>query len=133
MKKAFTLIELIIVVIIVGILVSIAMPKFTFVAERAKAAEGVEILGSIRRAQIRYFSLHNDYAMSINEIDIEIPQMKFFLSTSPMKWENPPGGGTIVGIAQRERGIYALFITEAGEIRCGGAANYCNKLGYPSP
>ena len=41
MKRAFTLIELLIVVIIVGVLMSIALPKYQRAVERARALEGV--------------------------------------------------------------------------------------------
>ena len=41
MKKAFTLIELLIVMVIVGILVTVALPKYRAAMERGRAAEGI--------------------------------------------------------------------------------------------
>ena len=41
MKQGFTLIELLIVVIIVGMLVTIALPKYQRALERARALEGI--------------------------------------------------------------------------------------------
>ena len=52
MKKGFTLIELIVVIIIVGILASVGMTQYTKVVEKGRAAEARIILGSLRTAEI---------------------------------------------------------------------------------
>jgi len=52
MKKGFTLVELIIVVIIVGILASIGLTQYNKVVERGRASEARMILGTLRGAQI---------------------------------------------------------------------------------
>jgi len=54
MKKAFTLVELLIVVIIIGILATIAVPQYKNMVLRAKSAEGWTNLGAIRRSISRY-------------------------------------------------------------------------------
>lgn len=54
MKKGFTLLELIIVVIILGILVSIAIPRFTGGTEKSRITEAISLLGSLRPANERY-------------------------------------------------------------------------------
>lgn len=71
--KGFTLLELMIVVIIVGILASLAIPRFIDATRRAKEAEARSILGTIRSAQIRYF-LENDeaYTTDITDLDISL-------------------------------------------------------------
>lgn len=50
MKKAFTLIELLVVVLIIGILSAIALPQYQKAVERAKMAEALTTLGSLRKA-----------------------------------------------------------------------------------
>ncbi|MDD5116471.1 MAG: prepilin-type N-terminal cleavage/methylation domain-containing protein [Candidatus Omnitrophica bacterium] len=52
MRKGFTLIELIVVIIIVGILASVGMTQYTKVVEKGRAGEARLILGSLRTAEI---------------------------------------------------------------------------------
>jgi len=59
MKKAFTLLEVIIVIIIVGVLASLALPRFMRLIEGARAVEAVVAIGSIRQALERFYLSHN--------------------------------------------------------------------------
>jgi len=53
-SRGFTLLELILVVIIVGILASLGMVSYTKVMERSRSAEAREALGMIRTAEEAY-------------------------------------------------------------------------------
>jgi len=69
-KKGFTLIELLIVVVIIGILAAIAIPKFGETRERAYVSSMQADLNQIRTAQEMYYQ-DNDftYAGAITDID----------------------------------------------------------------
>src|SRR5881397_4209320 len=60
-RKGFTLIEILIVVIILGILAAIVIPQFTNASKEAKQSALVTMVQSLR-SQIALFKLqHNDY------------------------------------------------------------------------
>ena len=63
-KKGFTLVELMVVVIIVGILAAVAVPLYRANLNRAASSEGVALLGSIRTAQRVYYAEHDTYTAS---------------------------------------------------------------------
>ena len=64
-RKGFTLIELLIVVVIIGILAAIAIPKFANTKEKAYVASMKSDLRNLITAQEAYFSDYNStYAAS---------------------------------------------------------------------
>ena len=68
-KKGFTLIELLIVVVIIGILAAIAIPKFANTKEKAYVASMKSDLRNLVTAQEAYYSDNNStYAQSTTNL-----------------------------------------------------------------
>ena len=68
-KKGFTLIELLIVVVIIGILAAIAIPKFANTKEKAYVASMKSDLRNMATAQESYFSTGNVYTTSLTAMN----------------------------------------------------------------
>jgi len=87
-KKAFTLIELLIVVAIIGILAAIAVPNFLNAQVRAKIARCKSDLRSIGMAQEQYYLDKNAYPPSHYLILLTTPVS--YLSSVPTDVFPPP-------------------------------------------
>ena len=70
--KGFTLIELVVVVIIIGILAAIALPRYGKTVENSRVAEATSVLGTIREAQMRYVAEYDDYTNVLSDLDLNI-------------------------------------------------------------
>lgn len=67
--RAFTLIELIIVVTLIGILASIALIKYGPVMENARSAEAYSVLSQIVAAEKAYYLEKNNYTTTWADLD----------------------------------------------------------------
>lgn len=78
MKEGFTLIELLVVVLIIGILAAIALPQYEIAVEKSRAAEPLAVLKNLREAQELYYMANGTYATDLAELDITVPESKYF-------------------------------------------------------
>lgn len=73
-NRGFTLLEIIIVIIIIGVLASLALPRFIRTAEYSRATEALTNLSGMRQAMNRCFLQANSYALcTLAGLDVDIP------------------------------------------------------------
>ena len=69
--KGFTLLELLVVVLIIGILAGIALPQYQRAKEKSIMTEGIQLAKQIAEANQRYYLVNDKYADDIRDLDIE--------------------------------------------------------------
>ena len=72
-SKGFTLVELLVVVLIIGILAAIALPQYQLAKDKAKYTQAMNLLASINQAQRRYVLANGTTTYNFNDLDIDMP------------------------------------------------------------
>lgn len=84
-KKAFTLTELLVVVIVIGVLSAVVLPKFSKVIETRKTTEAEEMMAAVRTEQERRCALDKDYttdAATVNLASLNTKNFKYTLKNT---------------------------------------------------
>ena len=77
--KGFSLIELLVVIFILGVLASIAIPNFTKMKDNSKVVEAKTGLASLSRAQQTYFLEHGDYQEDMDTIEFNFEPKSYLI------------------------------------------------------
>jgi prepilin-type N-terminal cleavage/methylation domain-containing protein len=108
-RKGFTLIELLIVVVIIGILAAIAIPKFANTKEKAYLASMKSDLRNLATAQEAYFADNQTYASgSAQNVGGTISV------TGPTGFEFAPSAGVTVNFSAPDGSGWSATATHTG-------------------
>ena len=126
-RKAFTLTELLVVVIVVGVLAAVAVPKFTRVLETRRTTEAENILAAVRTEQERRCALDKNYLADLSKLTDVLP-------SSDTK--NFSYSVTKTGIEAQSKGKYGYTLKmpsyRDGRVCCD-SAEQCAKLNKDYP
>ena len=76
-RKGFTLIELMIVVVIIGILAALAIPRFMQTSGKAKKSEAKTVLKQLYQLERAYFQEHDAYVAGANTAALVASSLSF--------------------------------------------------------
>ena len=74
-KLGFTLLELLVVVLIIGILAAIALPQYRRSVEKSKATQALVILDSLRQSFNAYYLANGKYPTKFGDVDVSLSNM----------------------------------------------------------
>lgn len=77
-QRGFTLTELLTVIIVIGVLSMLAIPKFMSIISKAKVTECKPILKQISVLEQAYFDEHGSYTSEPIKINFDLPVSQFF-------------------------------------------------------
>ncbi|MFH1762761.1 MAG: prepilin-type N-terminal cleavage/methylation domain-containing protein [Gemmatimonadota bacterium] len=125
-QKGFTLIELLIVVVIIGILAAIAIPKFSATREKAYFAAMKSDLKNLASQQEIYYSDEYTYSTSTANLGfVQSEGVTVAIAASATGWSATAVHAALTAATQGcaiyyggGTGITAFGVTQAGEISC---------------
>jgi type IV pilus assembly protein PilE len=136
-KKGFTLLELLMVVIIIAILASIALPAYLKATEKSRSTEALQILGQIRSSENRYkaMSAAGVYTANVDDLDVYDSTAKGVVQTRSWGNYGGPAAGSNLNLTAasakltRKGGIYDTAILGMQHVNGALCGNYAVLTG----
>jgi len=136
-QKGFTLTEISVVIIIIGVLAAAAVPAQTYYIKRMTAREGQNILMALYSAQQAHKIDFGGYTAAIGNLEVEIPAPRYF--NVPTVGDGSGSyncGGPAVNWVAGVNSVdadFSLWVLTDGRIiclPCGGVT--CQSIGIPN-
>ncbi len=143
MKKGFTLIELLIIMVVVGVLVTVALPQYKTSLEKGRGLEGVATAAALSdAANVYYIKNYNSYSASHTDnalgLQAYVQRNAAVTKNNYFELESLTATTTDVTIKVIRTGLSSaktytiVFVNNGGEViakYCTGYKAYCNAIG----
>ena len=134
-KKAFTLVELLVVVLIIGILAAIALPQYQKAVAKVRIATWIPLGRAITDAQNRYFLANGEFATDFDALDIALPNG--CTAETHLDWAakiqilcpNKPLSGEIRWVAHNADQTWTeMYFLKSGKLILAGGADFSYNI-----
>ena len=73
MKKGFTLLEMLIVIMIIGVLTGFALPKYQTAVDQSRYSALIPLAKSVKDSQETFYMANGDYSSVFSGLDVQLP------------------------------------------------------------
>lgn len=123
--RGFTLVELMMVVVVIGILAAIAVVSFTKRSASAKAAEVPGMFAEIKRAQMAYQAENGTYLSTAASETTVYPALLAAGEPKKKKWDPPANSAwAMLGVRPPDTWNYCGYASIAGAPNVAPAGSY---------
>ena len=138
--QGFTLLELLVVVVVIGILASLAVPRFLKTIEKARIAEAKNVLGEVRSSEFRYRLDNAAYTTCLAALDVDNPNNatpRYYnyvvVTTLPTECSAPsastePFWGVATRVSTEGRPAPPPGVSNGYKVILGDSGNLCDNL-----
>lgn len=135
--SGFTMIELMIVVVVIGILAAIALSGYRIQVAKVRNQEAIRALMAVWDAQKDYYRTNGAYAAIMGNLDVDFPSgLKHFSGPTAVAGTldncgagpDTPVLATAVSLSE----VYTLSVLDDGRVVCSPCGDVrCAKMGFP--
>jgi type IV pilus assembly protein PilE len=110
-NSAFTLIEMLVVVLVIGILAAIALPQYQKTVWKSRTTQLLQYVRNLAQAQERYFLIKDFYTDNFDDLDISFDNLPLTSATQPFTVSSlKTDGNTAIGISTSTHRVIAVFL-----------------------
>ena len=130
---AFTIMEILVVIVIIGVLAAIALPSYNIQMRKMKNQEAVRILTAVWEAQKDYYRENGVYTNDIANLAIDTAFKNFYnLDVLPAPSVMCNNNQPYLAKLTANDNSYRLYALEDGRIVCTPCpGSLCAKMGFP--